>query len=74
MNSNDSQHGGHGSGGMWLMMLACLLPLAIVLALGGAGLTSSPALFIALVVICPLMMLLMMSSSGHGGEQQPPTR
>lgn len=74
MNSNDSQHGAHGSGGMWLMMLACLLPLAIVLALGGAELTSSLTLLIALVVICPLMMLFMMSSSSHGGEQPPPSK
>ena len=74
MNSNDSQHGTHGSGGVWLMMLVCLLPLAIVLALGGAGLTSSPALFIALVAICPLMMLFMMISSTHGGERPPPTK
>jgi hypothetical protein len=69
MNSNNSQPAEHGSGRMWLMMLACLVPLGIVLAMGTVGLSSSTGLIIALVVICPLMMLLMMSGGGHGGEQ-----
>jgi Na+/proline symporter len=73
MTPNDSQPTGHGSRTMWLMMLACLVPLVLLLALGSTAFSSSPALFLPLVVVCPLMMLLLMGG-GHGGEHQPPSR
>ena len=51
-----------------IMLACCLIPLALLLAVGVFGFTLgslSPLLPYALVLLCPVMMFFMMRGMGH---------
>lgn len=54
---------------MWMMALGCLLPLALILILGGTGLSKN---WIWLIVIAAMfgMHAMMMSGHGHSEDQE----
>jgi 4-amino-4-deoxy-L-arabinose transferase-like glycosyltransferase len=63
-NTNHSQHG-------LLMLLCCLIPIGLILAVSVFGLSLGPLnalLPYAIVLLCPLMMWLMMR--GHGADEE----
>ena len=69
MSCHGDQGGGHKRGlhGI-LMILCCLLPLLLIIALPALGIKSS-AISLLAVLACPLMhvgMMFMMGKSGHG--------
>src|SRR4030067_315529 len=53
---------------MLIMLLCCLVPLGLILAVSAFGLSLGPLqalLPFALVLLCPLMMFFMMRGMGH---------
>jgi hypothetical protein len=63
-NTKQSQHG-------LLMLLCCLIPIGLLLAVSVFGLSLGPLnalLPYAIVLLCPLLMWLMMR--GHGAEAE----
>lgn len=65
MNHNNSQGMGKH---MLIMLVCCLVPLALILAVSVFGLSLgalSGLLPFALVLLCPLMMIFMMRGMGH---------
>ena len=73
MNHDNSQGMGKH---MLIMLVCCLVPLALILAVSVFGLSLgalSGLLPYALVLLCPLMMIFMMRGMGHDhGAAQPP--
>ncbi len=65
-------HSGGGMGKhMLLMLLCCLIPLLLIVAVGTFGLSLGPLqglLPYALVLMCPLMMIFMMRGMGSMGQ------
>ncbi len=60
-NSNGNKH-------LLLMLACCLIPLALILAIGVFGISLgslTPLLPYALILLCPLSMFFMMRSMGH---------
>jgi len=60
-NTNSSTH-------LWIMLACCLIPLALILAIGVFGISLgslTPLLPFALFLLCPLMMFFMMRGMGH---------
>ena len=67
MNHNHSQGGGHTTH-LILMLLCCLIPIALILAVSIFGLSLGPLapyLPFAMVILCPLMMFFMMRGMGQ---------
>lgn len=67
MNHNHSQNGGQLSH-LLLMLLCCLIPIGLILAVSIFGLSLGPLtpyLPFALVLLCPLMMFFMMRGMGQ---------
>lgn len=62
---SEHEHGHQSEGhayGKWhliLMLLCCLIPIAVIVAISFAN-VGGPSLLFLLVLICPLMMLLML--------------
>ncbi len=53
---------------LWIMLACCLIPLALILAIGVFGISIgslTPLLPYALILLCPLMMFFMMRGMGH---------
>ncbi len=70
MNHNHSQTGGQTSH-LVLMLLCCLIPIGLILAVALFGLSLGPLtpyLPFAIVLLCPLMMFFMMRGMGHEHE------
>ena len=60
-NTNNSTH-------LLIMLACCLVPLALILAIGVFGFSLgllTPFLPYALILLCPLMMFFMMRGMGH---------
>ena len=60
-NTNSSTH-------LLIMLACCLVPLALILAIGVFGFSLgslTPFLPYALILLCPLMMFFMMRGMGH---------
>lgn len=60
-NTNSNMH-------LWIMLACCLIPLALILAIGVFGISLgslTPFLPYALILLCPLMMFFMMRGTGH---------
>ncbi len=68
MHYNGKQH-------MWLMLLCCLIPIGALGAIFLFNVPISSALFVGLLLLCPLlhvfMMKGMMGGHGHGEETSP---
>ena len=67
MNPNHSQSGSQTSH-LILMLLCCLIPIGLILAVSIFGLSLGPLnafLPFALVLLCPLLMFFMMRGMGH---------
>jgi hypothetical protein len=64
MKDNNSHNGGHRSHG-WLMMLGCLLPIVIIMALPLWGIKIGRFSSLAFL-LCPLMHIGMMFMSKSG--------
>ena len=67
MNHNHSQSGSQTSH-LILMLLCCLIPIGLILAVSIFGLSLGPLnafLPFALVLLCPLLMFFMMRGMGH---------
>jgi uncharacterized membrane protein len=80
--SPDSSDHHHGSGWhMWLMLVCCLMPIALFVAVAAFGFPFSDVLSFAVFLLCPLMMVFMMRDHGNGNgsetataEDRPTTR
>lgn len=62
-----------GSIHLLIMLACCLIPLALILAIGVFGITLgslTPLLPYAMVLLCPLMMFLMMRSMGQDHDME----
>ncbi len=60
-NSNNTTH-------LLIMLACCLVPLALILAIGVFGISLgslTPLLPYAMILLCPLLMFFMMRSMGH---------
>ena len=60
-----------GNHHLWLMLLCCLIPVAAFGAIFFFNVTVSTAIFVGLLLLCPLLHVLMMMSMGghiHGVE------
>jgi Protein of unknown function (DUF2933) len=56
---------------MLLMLICCLVPIALILAVSALGISLGPLsglLPYALVLLCPLMMIFMMRGMMHGQD------
>lgn len=62
-NTGHRGHGGHG----WMMIACCIPMLIIVVVLVATGVVGAGFIFVALA--CTAMMALMMGGMGHGGDQ-----
>lgn len=62
----------NGKHHMWLMLLCCLIPIGALGAIFLFNVSISRALFVGLLLLCPLlhvfMMRGMMGEHGHGEE------
>ena len=56
---------------LWLMVLCCLIPVAVLGVAVLAGVPLTGVLALALVLLCPLSHLLMMSRYGHARPEHP---
>lgn len=62
-----------GNRHLWLMLLCCLIPIAALGAIFLLGIPVSSALFIGILLLCPLLHFLMMGTGGHAhGEETSP--
>ena len=60
---------------MLIMLLCCLVPVGLILAVSAFGLSLGPLqalLPYALVLLCPLMMIFMMRGMGHDEDMANP--
>ncbi len=55
----------------WVLWLACLLPIAGLLAVTVFNIPVSTVVLLALVLACPLSHFLMMRHGGHGHASAP---
>ncbi len=53
-----------------LMLLCCLIPIALVAAIGAFGLSLSGLGSTVIALMCPLMMIVMMFAMARGGHDQ----
>lgn len=66
MNHNLSRASGNSH--LWIMLACCLVPLALILAIGVFGISLgsvTPLLPYAMILLCPLMMLFMTRGMAH---------
>lgn len=61
----------HNRRGMWLMMLACLVPMALVVLYLARGRIGSPGSLLpyAFLLLCPLMHIFMMRGMHGSGDR-----
>lgn len=63
-----------GNHHLWLMLLCCLIPVATIGAIFFFNIAVSTALFVGILLLCPLLHVLMMMGMGghtHGAEHSP---
>lgn len=74
MNHDHSTTGNHNLH-LWLMLACCLIPIALILAIGVFGISLgalTPLLPYALILLCPLMMFFMMRGTGDTHHANAP--
>ena len=54
---------------MILMAACCLIPIALIVAIGALAIPTTGLTSILIVLMCPAMMLFMMFGMRHGDEQ-----